>query len=104
MALPSNGGGTPAKPPRLSLGLYDRVQNRSLGRPQWDQPPLSPTSTTDNFTLSHVHTTDYTESVEETEYDKDGVPKGKRKTSASSVISYHSSRDGAQYVKIVHGR
>jgi hypothetical protein len=79
-------------------------------RPRWDQLPLA-TSTAGGPTLTHVETTEYTESVYETvyEYDEDGNAllthrKKKRKMASPSVYSYNSTRDISQFVKDVHGR
>lgn len=80
-------------------------------RPRWDQRPLAPSTSGGGLTLSHMESTDYTESVYETvyEYDEDGVAiptqdKKKKKMGSPSVYSYNSARDLSQFVKDSFGR
>lgn len=95
------------QPARLNpnVDLYEqRVQNRALGRPEWDQSDPTDMEGVEVKTLSHATTTDYADSVTggNIEYDEHGLPI--KKKISQSVYSYDSSRDFSQFVKEIHGR
>lgn len=91
-------------------GNINGVNLENSATPRWDQPPLAPSTSCEGLTLTHVETTEYTESVYETvyEYDEDGVAvlthRKKKRTMADSVYSYDSTRDVSQFVHQSHGR
>jgi hypothetical protein len=86
---------------KAQIDHHQRLQNRVLGRAEWDQAPVAPSIS--GFTLSHATTTDYQDSVVEGEDEDEAGPK-RKKMATPSVVSFNSSRDISQFVKDVHGR
>lgn len=84
-------------------GLRERI----LSGPRFDQEALDfASSAGDGLTLSHAHTTEYTESSigdDSEDAEIEGLPSKKKRKMAASTYSFNSA-DASQFVKEDHGR
>lgn len=72
-----------------------------------EQSPLGVASTKDGLSLNHKLTTTYTSSIGDghsSHNDENAEESGGHNKEAPSVVSYHSVRDLAQFVKDLYGR